>query len=401
MIGPWTAGALGVVVALVALASTSSAGSRVVSSPARCAQGSVQAAIAGKRVCLRRGQRCVKRVDRQYHRYRFHCHNGRLTGGPRPTPEPAPLPPAGSVVATVPVPSSGGIAIAAGSVWVASLATHSVVRVDPASNRVLATIPVGDPTTDLLHGPTRIDYGHGSLWVLDGSADCSCVHRIDPATSRVVATIPLGSSPTQGRVAPLGLVVRPEAVWVALRHGNEFALDGAVVRVDPLRNEVVAVVATGTNPEFGGPTRIAEASGSVWASVPSMKSVVRIDPASDAIVATVPGLACGEGDLAADESGGIWIADCTAVRRIDPDTNTFSANVSIPTEPLAAGARGITVGFGSVWVQADSLFRLDPATGGITGRLAVEPVYGWEYSLAVGFGSVWVRQTNSVMRIDP
>jgi len=36
--------------------------------------------INGKYRCLRAGQRCVKRFDRQYHRYGFHCHTGRLRG---------------------------------------------------------------------------------------------------------------------------------------------------------------------------------------------------------------------------------------------------------------------------------------------------------------------------------
>lgn len=43
-----------------------------------CAAGAVRAVINGKQTCLRAGQRCAKRFDRQYHRYGFHCHTGRL-----------------------------------------------------------------------------------------------------------------------------------------------------------------------------------------------------------------------------------------------------------------------------------------------------------------------------------
>lgn len=43
-----------------------------------CASGSIRAIINGKQTCLRAGQRCVKRFERQYHRYGFHCHRGRL-----------------------------------------------------------------------------------------------------------------------------------------------------------------------------------------------------------------------------------------------------------------------------------------------------------------------------------
>jgi hypothetical protein len=47
---------------------------------AACRPGSVPAVIGGKRRCLRHGQRCRRRLDRQYHRYGFHCHTGRLRG---------------------------------------------------------------------------------------------------------------------------------------------------------------------------------------------------------------------------------------------------------------------------------------------------------------------------------
>jgi pimeloyl-ACP methyl ester carboxylesterase len=68
----------------------------------RCALGSTSAAIAGKHVCLKAGARCYKRLDAAYHRYRFHCHSGRLTRFPPPVGKPPvlaePPPPAGELV---------------------------------------------------------------------------------------------------------------------------------------------------------------------------------------------------------------------------------------------------------------------------------------------------------------
>ena len=65
-----------------------------------CGSRAVHAVIAGKHRCLRAGHGCVRRLDSQYHRYRFHCHGGvpvfgvlglapgpafrRLEGGSRP-----------------------------------------------------------------------------------------------------------------------------------------------------------------------------------------------------------------------------------------------------------------------------------------------------------------------------
>ncbi len=72
-------------------------------SPARhCKAGSTSATIGGKHVCLRAGARCTKRLDRQYHRYRFHCHSGRLT---RFTAAPAPPPAAPPTLPEPPAPA--------------------------------------------------------------------------------------------------------------------------------------------------------------------------------------------------------------------------------------------------------------------------------------------------------
>src|SRR5262245_55735573 len=122
------------VAALLAGGVASTSHSTPVLGLATCPTGAVGAVIAKKHVCLKRGQQCAKRLDQQYHRYGFHCHTGRLTGGSKPPVSP----PAGTIVATIPAPASGGIAIAAGSVWVASTPAHTVTRIDPATNAVVA-----------------------------------------------------------------------------------------------------------------------------------------------------------------------------------------------------------------------------------------------------------------------
>jgi hypothetical protein len=39
-----------------------------------CDLGWKHAIIGGEHKCLRRGQSCARRYDRQYHTYVFHCH---------------------------------------------------------------------------------------------------------------------------------------------------------------------------------------------------------------------------------------------------------------------------------------------------------------------------------------
>ncbi len=95
--------------------------------------------------------------------------------------------PAGGRVTPIALPFiPAGIAAGAGGVWVTSLLDDKVVRIDPVSNRVLATIPVG-------RGASAIAVGLGSVWVADSLADA--VSRIDPRTG-AVTTIPVGAAPT-------------------------------------------------------------------------------------------------------------------------------------------------------------------------------------------------------------
>ncbi|HMJ01165.1 MAG TPA: arylsulfotransferase family protein [Gaiellaceae bacterium] len=77
-----------VAAAALAAAGVGAAGARDSHEPAlakSCRAGSVRGVIGGKRVCLKAGQRCLRRLDAQYHRFGFHCHSGRLTRRSGPT----------------------------------------------------------------------------------------------------------------------------------------------------------------------------------------------------------------------------------------------------------------------------------------------------------------------------
>lgn len=44
-----------------------------------CGAGYVHANLSWGEKCLRSGQYCTIKADAEYHRYRFHCHTGRLS----------------------------------------------------------------------------------------------------------------------------------------------------------------------------------------------------------------------------------------------------------------------------------------------------------------------------------
>jgi len=120
-----------------------------------------------------------------------------------------------------------GLAVGAGSLWVANYTGESLERIAMARNRVAARVPLGN-------SPYGSAFGAGSVWV--SSFDSANVTRVDPATNRIVARIDVG-------LEQAGLAATATDVWVAV-YGR-----GQVVRIDPGTNSVEARIAVGGNPE--------------------------------------------------------------------------------------------------------------------------------------------------------
>jgi DNA-binding beta-propeller fold protein YncE len=346
---------------------------------ARCGHGGRPAVIAGKRVCLRVGARCRKRYERQYQRYGFHCQRGRLTRRA--------LPKAGTITATIPVAGSpSGLIHAAGSLWVARHRAGTVARIDPATNRIVAQVPISSGL------PTRFAFGAEGLW-LENYSD-STVAQIDPATNRVIA-----------QVAGAG----ENCCAVAVGAGSIWAQQGdppnVLTRIDAATKKVSATIAVRN---FFG---VLFAYDSAWGT--SGSNVVRIDPHTNAVVArvSVPGLSATSLDTdlpwMAAGANGIWVSAGRSVARIDPTTNRLVAVIPI------VGVESRTWSFvaasdNAVWVVGPRrdgsarLWRIDPATNAVVGELLLSKTSSVE-GLAVGEGAVWVSlfDTNKVLRIAP
>ena len=109
---------------------------------------------------------------------------------------------------------------------------HRWPRLDPATLQVVDYIPVGSGPSA---GPTGIGGGAGSLWVDVPNSDA--VIRIDPATDRVTATV------TDTGVCASLVAKIDAAVWVASSEGD--GCTGGVIKVDLATNQVVAHVNDG------------------------------------------------------------------------------------------------------------------------------------------------------------
>lgn len=157
-------------------------------------------------------------------------------------------PVSGRVTARVAVENwvAPGLASGLGSIW--ALGPNTVERIDPASAAVTATIPLTGNTGPGGPAPTAITVGDGAVWVTNRllppanihggfpHVEAGTVSRIDPATNAVAATIPVGHF-------PVAVAVGAGAVWVA----NQF--DRSLSKIDPRTNRVVATLKLGGQPE--------------------------------------------------------------------------------------------------------------------------------------------------------
>jgi YVTN family beta-propeller protein len=288
----------------------------------------------------------------------------------------------GHVVGRISVPQPGGpfvgrLALGTGSLWIRKSGDDNVLRVDPATGRIVARIHVG------FAYDTGIAVRGSDVWVTNG--EDGTVSRIDADTNTVVATIRVGSY-------PLGIAATANAVWVANHHS------GTVSRIDPRSNRVVKTVPISLPSDFSGPLHLAFANHELWVSDATDQAVVRVDPVRNSRTGAIlqSGPACG--GIAADNDS-IWIAsgcDQNTVTRIDASAARVAAVIHLP-----GVASDVTPGFGSIWATTTNglLLRIDPKTN----HIAAKRNLGDAVILTTGAGSVWVinRTTRSIVRLQP
>jgi YVTN family beta-propeller protein len=187
-----------------------------------------------------------------------------------------------------------------------------------------------------------------------------------PAGGKVVARIRVGRGglPVRGG-GPLA--VGEGAVWAM---SNSQA---TLMRIDPARNAVVARI------KVAPPETVAAGDGAVWLSNPSDDTVTRIDPATNKVTATIQVGPKPEG--IAVSPGAVWVATAggPSVSRIDPATNRVVATIRVgPKRACCAEHMSVIASPRAVWAAVpygNRLVRIDPATNRVvaTATLDYEP----------------------------
>jgi streptogramin lyase len=256
--------------------------------------------------------------------------------------------------------------------------------------------PTSTPTAvvadriDVGGGATSVAYGAGSIWVSISPANSGdrAVVRIDPQTGEILATIPTPVVPSW-TIGGGGLLVAQGSVWVAGVDASSKEIQGGVVRIDPTTNGVADRITF----KEGRVADVAVDASGIWALIsgnPGKPEVLRIDPASNQIVASIP-LEGGYGRHIFAIGGSVFAAlaqppggdfDGGTLVRIDPSSNGVASTFDLRTYPSVAS------GDGSIWaITHRGLVQIDLTTGQPIGEPARVPCTG--DALAVGAGGVW------------
>jgi streptogramin lyase len=251
----------------------------------------------------------------------------------------------------------------------------ALVVVDPASNRVVASIPLGSR-------PVTVAGGAGAVWV--GDARDGTVTRVDPATRTVSKTIGIGS-PVVDLATGVG------GVWAAT---GGF---GDVIRIDPEIDAVARRSPLGDpeDPVVPAVSSVGAGDGRVWAG--AFDGLVRLDPTSGEVIAEVDLGRTNALQMAVGD-GGVWATTIASrAKRVE------AGSAEVTTEFYAGSwVFPIALGGDAVWVGGANgqVWKLDPVTGsGLLTLRVVPDVSG----VAFGEGSLWVTSFDrkELVRVNP
>jgi hypothetical protein len=210
--------------------------------------------------------------------------------------------------------------------------------------------------------------------------------------------------------APWGPVAGFDSIWLqVVANGG-----GTVVRIDPATDEVAATIELDVLPIAGGPdspvVTVAVGEAGVWATgwrgatPEDAKGVLmRINPETNEVDQTIE-LPIRPRGLAVDDDGTIWVSSHidSAIVRVDATSGDVLATVDVNVP------WNITLSPEALWVagndEESSLTEIDPATNQV---VETKPSGAWMIAaLRYGADSLWLSSFNpeavgEVQRIDP
>jgi Tol biopolymer transport system component len=238
----------------------------------------------------------------------------------------------------------GGLIVGDGSVWLAGASpapgepsgVHAyLLGIDPTTNAVVATIDL-----QASH-PADVAIDGAGVWVMSfgfGESRKMEVSRVDPATDEVVATIPLDSWYGHHLFSVGGWIVAQTNAGAPGEH--DAMPEGVLNVIDPETSTEVRTIPVGPSawPVAG--------DGALWLATGNV--LERIDLSTGQVLASYK--VSNTGDALGFGEGGVWFIDPegrNVVRRFNPSLGTVDLSVVLPSDvtPIA-----MTTSPGSLWV---------------------------------------------------
>jgi virginiamycin B lyase len=227
----------------------------------------------------------------------------------------------------------GGAVSAFKSLWIPACADGSLVRLDPKTWKVTATVAAGTGAAKPALAATA-----DSVWLL--SDNKTTLSRIDPDQNAVVAELRL---PAACNTVMFG----ENALWATCPNEDR------VLRLDAQKNLVDKQIEVA-----GQPKALAIGEGSIWVYCQKDGKIDRVDPKTNKVIKTidlgVPGV---EGTIAIG-AGAVWVSQVGfPLTRIDPATD------KVVQQFWGVGGGTVQFGSGSLWLGdlADAkMWRVDP-----------------------------------------
>lgn len=244
-----------------------------------------------------------------------------------------------------------------GALWTYDTKTQTVLRIDPASGRVLARVPVPavwpDVTladsTDAIWAVSTHDVGHDAA---PAHPPAATLFRIDPHGNRIAGRIEL-RAPDGSTLIPTGLFATPGAIWVWGENGAQ--------RIDPATNGITAAVHVP-----GGRIKAFTANeNEAWAST-DLGDLVRFNARTGKRLSTVVALSLFRPEQPIALPGALLIdRQDGSIAAIDGTTG-----VTRWTAHLGTGTRGATFANGRLWLlSTEALVLVDTYRHQIVERL--------------------------------
>jgi streptogramin lyase len=254
------------------------------------------------------------------------------------------------------------VLVSENAVWVASTKPYAILRIDPASNAIVATIRISGEAC------SGLAFGFQSVWVPICGNKPALV-RIDATRNAISATLPIAPAGPEG-----GLAASDDSVWMVSDN------NGTLVRVDPSTNSVrekILIPPNSFNPVFSG--------GTVWITGVENNVLTAVDATSGEVLKSIPvGL---KPRFLTAGGGSVWTlnqGDGTVTRVGEKNKRVMATiQVGIP-------GRGGDIGYGadSVWATVFEvpLTRIEAKTNNVVKQWVGK---GGD-SLRFGFDSLWI-----------